>query len=166
MEFPIEIAESGILSDPAPTSPVSGHPAGADAEAEYAKMMSDPTHPHYAGLRRGDKESEAYANGLFRKAYGTAPVPIESDAEPVPADLSPDAQAQIECETHLRAAFGHDYDATMTAMASGAKFLFEGDEGQTALATLADRLAGLGSKAEALGVKFLADLAQLNQQGG
>jgi hypothetical protein len=53
-----------------------GEMSGADAEAEYAKVMNDPKHPHYEGFKRHDPAAEAYVNELFRKAYGTEKVTI------------------------------------------------------------------------------------------
>lgn len=51
-----------------------GQMTGQEAEAEYGRMMSDPKHPHYEGFKRGDKEAEAYATELFRKAHGNEKV--------------------------------------------------------------------------------------------
>lgn len=52
----------------------SGETAGVGARDEYARVMTDPTHPHYEGFRRKSKESEAYINDLYKKSYGTEPI--------------------------------------------------------------------------------------------
>jgi hypothetical protein len=53
-----------------------GEADGADVKAEYAKVMSDPTHKHYEGFKRGEKAANDYVNELYRQAYGTEPVKI------------------------------------------------------------------------------------------
>ena len=142
-------------------------PALDAATAEYEKVMTDPTHLHYAGLRRGDKAASDYVNGLYKKALpDNKPVEIgKEESVSATTDFSEDAAAQAETEAGLRAEFGETYDTVMREMGAGAKFLFDGDEGQQALTALSYRLTGLGPKAEALGIKFLADLSKL-QQGG
>jgi hypothetical protein len=141
-------------------------PALTSARQEYEKVISDPTHPHYDGLRRGDKTASDYVDGLYRNAVpNPAPVEIRNESVSATTDFSEDAAAQAETEAGLRAEFGETYDTVMREMGAGAKFLFDGDEGQQALTALSYRLTGLGPKAEALGIKFLADLSKL-QQGG
>ena len=81
-------------------------------------------------------------------------------------DLSDEARAEIDVDVELRQAFGDRYEMTMSEMAHGAQYLFNGDEGQSSLTILSDRIAGLGPKAEVLGIKFLADLSKLQHQGG
>jgi hypothetical protein len=46
------------------------------ARDEYAKVMSDPTHKHYEGFRKGTKEALAYVDNLYKSAYGNAPVTL------------------------------------------------------------------------------------------
>lgn len=53
-----------------------GEITGDAAREEYAKVISDPKHPHYEGLRRRDPKSEAYVNDLYAKAYGNEKVVI------------------------------------------------------------------------------------------
>lgn len=144
-------------------------PALDAATAEYEKMMTDPTHEHYHGLRRGDKAANDYVDSLYRKALpNNAPVPLtEEGISASTASSEDDWQAQTEVETALRQEFGENYDTVMRQMSVGGKYLFDGNEGQHALMVLTDRMSALGPKGEALGVKFLADLAHLQQsQGG
>ncbi len=143
-------------------------PALAGATAEYEKVMTDPTHEHYAGLRRGDKAANDYVDSLYRKALpNNAPVPLTDEGiSASTASSEDDWQAQTEVETALRQEFGEHFDTIMSQMSVGAKYLFDGNEGQHALIVLTDRMSALGPKGEALGVKFLADLAHLQSQGG
>lgn len=144
-------------------------PAVNAATAEYEKMMTDPTHEHYAGLRRGDKAANDYVDSLYRKALpNNAPVPLTDEGISASTDSTDDDwKSQSEVETALRQEFGDSYPAVMHQMSVGAKYLFDGNEGQHALMVLTDRMSALGPKGEALGVKFLADLAHLQQlQGG
>ena len=82
-------------------------PALIAATAEYEKVLTDPTHQHYDGLRRGDKAANDYVDGLYRKALpNNAPVPIATESVSVTTDFSGDAQAQVEVEAALRTEFG------------------------------------------------------------
>lgn len=142
-------------------------PALDAARAEVTEIATNSQHPMHAGYQRGDTRVSAYIDGIYKKAIPeNKPVEIgKRESASVSTDFSGDAEAQAEIETALRAELGDTYDTTMSAMASGAKFLFDGEEGQQALTALSYRLTGLGPKAEALGIKFLADLSKL-QQGG
>ncbi len=53
-----------------------GDMSADDAQAEFSKVMSDKTHKHYEGFRRGDKAAEAYVNELFKRAHGNEKVTI------------------------------------------------------------------------------------------
>jgi hypothetical protein len=147
-------------------------PALDAAREEYAKLIADPA-------TRWDKQTNARADALYQKtlAHPAAPPPsvpvtiggnesvtIGAQGASLTTDFSGDAEAQAEVETALRAELGDSYDATMQEMASGAKYLFDGEEGQHALTWLTHRISG-DPRAEALGIKFLADLSKL-QQGG
>jgi hypothetical protein len=46
------------------------------ARDEYAKVMSDPKHPHYEGFKKGTKEAMAYVDNLYKQSYGNAPVTL------------------------------------------------------------------------------------------
>ncbi len=60
------------------------NPAGAAARTEYAKILSDKTHPMHEGLMRNDPTVNAHIGGLYRKAYPTTDNPqgAESPGEP------------------------------------------------------------------------------------
>jgi hypothetical protein len=51
-----------------------GEMSGEAARDEYAKVMSDPKHPHYEGFKKGTKEAMAYVDNLYKQTYGNAPV--------------------------------------------------------------------------------------------
>ena len=110
MDVQVEIGE-GVFTTPAPAPPGSGGSTGPNlgeqAREEYAKVMSDPTHPHFDGLRRNSKEANAYVDGLYKKALpDSSPVTIQEgvsvttggpDDEPV---LSPDDARAMEALRH------------------------------------------------------------------
>ncbi len=41
-----------------------------EARAEYAKIMTDKTHPMHEGYKRGDPKVKAHIDGLYKKAVG------------------------------------------------------------------------------------------------
>jgi hypothetical protein len=143
-------------------------PEAQAVEKEYADIMSNPQNPRHAGLHRGDPQVSAHIDGLYKKAFpNSAPVKIgKQEGLPATTDLTDEMRAQVDVEVELRMELGEAYDTVMQEMAHGAQYLFNGDGGQSALTVLSDRIAGLGPKAEALGVKFLADLSKLQHQGG
>lgn len=53
-----------------------GEIPGEDAKAEYARVIQDKTHPHYAGFQRQDPKSVQYVDELYKRAYGTEKVTI------------------------------------------------------------------------------------------
>ena len=149
----------------------SDNPALVAANQEHARMLSDPTHPHYAGLRRNDQASIAYADGLFRKALesptGTAPI-----QEPALQGMhlsAEDRVAQSETDAMLRQTLGESYDTDMRDMRIGAQHLFATPESQRVLEALSILITDLGPLAQVRGIRFLAELGQLvtnNQQKG
>lgn len=170
MDFNVIVGEPRhpVLSESAPSVSAPGTPARDAARTELNAVMTDPAHPVHSAWARGNMAVvDQHLKPFYEKAVAESPPgPLARESASVSTDFSGDAEAQAEIETALRAELGDTYDTTMSAMASGAKFLFDGEEGQHALTVLADRMTGLGPKAEALGVKFLADLAKLQKQGG
>lgn len=53
-----------------------GEMSGEDVRAEVAKIMSDKTHPMYAGYQAKDPKVLAHIDELYRRAYGNAPVDL------------------------------------------------------------------------------------------
>lgn len=91
MEFPIEIGAPGFTSEPAPSAPASVNQAHEAANIEYAKVLSDPTHPHFAGFRRGEKAAEAYVDALYKKAFpDAAPVQLGNEGPSATSSLTDD----------------------------------------------------------------------------
>ncbi|MCI0426919.1 MAG: hypothetical protein L0Z46_02740 [Nitrospiraceae bacterium] len=115
MEFQVLPPETGsVLTESAPSQ------AGLQAREEYAKMLSDPKHPHYEGLRRRDPKAEAYANGLYDKAYPkTAPTKSGDDVSGTPSERDPAGLSEAEREAaedarelaDLQADWGRDGDS-------------------------------------------------------
>jgi hypothetical protein len=154
-------------------------PALDAATAEHEKVMTDPTHQHYDGFRRGDQAASDYVDGLYRKIlpnyapveignvdFRRGPLTVQQEGVSTTTDLTDEARAGIDVETELRMELGAAYETTMHDMATGAQHLFAGADGEQALTVLADRVSGLGPRAELLGVRFLAELARLQSQGG
>ena len=104
-----------------------------------------------------------FVDSLYQRALpNNAPVPLTEEGLSVSTDSSEDDwQSQTEIETALRQEFGENYGTVMRQMSVGAQYLFQGNEGHHALMVLTERMSSLGPKREALGVKFLADLAHL-----
>ncbi len=66
---PLAMQDSSFLE----SLPVKGGAmTGEEALAEHGKVMTDPTHPHYAGYHRTpqDPKAKAYVDQLYRQAYG------------------------------------------------------------------------------------------------
>ena len=165
MTGPLKEALDGVCSTPE-------QPGAGRRTSGVRKLIADPA-------TRWDYQTNGGGDALYRSTLehpaapkhavpvaigGNESVTIGAQGVSLTTDFSEDAQAQAEVETALRAELGDDYDTTMQAMASGAKYLFDGEEGQHALTWLSHRMSG-DPKAEALGIKFLADLSKL-QQGG
>jgi len=74
---PLAMSDSSFLAD---MQRPGGEMKGEDATAELSKIMSDKTHPHYEGYKRGDPKSMAYVTELYRKAHGTKTVEFGSGA--------------------------------------------------------------------------------------
>jgi hypothetical protein len=70
---PLAMQDSSFIE----SIPVQGGEITAeDARAEYARILSDPTHPQYEGFKRQDKKALEYVNNLYSRAYGNAKVKI------------------------------------------------------------------------------------------
>jgi hypothetical protein len=141
-------------------------PALDAARAECTDIATNPQNPRHAGYWRGEKQVMDYLDGRYRPAVPeNKPVEVRNESVSATTDFSEDTQAHADVEIALRQEFGDSYYTVMQDMTNGAQYLFNSDEGRSALTVLSDRIAGLGPKAEALGIKFLADLSKL-QQGG
>src|ERR1043165_5312557 len=49
------------------------NPMAVEVRTEYARIMTDKTHPMHAGYKAGDKKVDQYIDELYRRAYGTEP---------------------------------------------------------------------------------------------
>jgi len=150
-------------------------PLAEQATAEYRRVLNDPTHPHYEGLRRGDAQAENFVNDLYRRAHGSAPAVfgqgIEVTSTPQSANTDPGSVAlsretsvaQTEIETMLRRTFGEEYDSEMRDMRVGASHLFSQPDSVKVLdEVFAPVITRLGSCAEVAAIRFLAQLGRLS----
>ncbi len=156
------------------------------AKAEYARVLSDPTHEHHAGLLRRDPKAEQYVDELYRKAYGSAPINFSQGIEvtgrsaPDPTNMdqvsAPDGPTlsredrfeQAQTEARLQSVLGDEYSGVMREAGIGAATLFSGPKGLEALDLVAPAITALGVHAEVLAIRFLSELGRLwqSQQGG
>ncbi|TKB72528.1 MAG: hypothetical protein E8D46_13030 [Nitrospira sp.] len=133
MDFDVSVGDSSAVmdSDAAPSS------AGLQAREEYAKIMSDPTHPMFEPFKRRDPAAEAYIDGLYKNAY---PATLSHTPESVsiggPVPTQPgETEEQAADRTRndlilapLRQDWGSAYDARMSGAGLAARALF-GAEG-------------------------------------
>lgn len=141
---------------------------GEAAKAENVAIMTDPNHPMYEGFRRNDPRVNDYIDGLYRKAYGSAPVISGNAGIEVTTQLTPSMDDEASFNALLRTTFKEQYDATMRDMHSGAAHLVASPEHVKALDLFLPLLKELGADGEIAGVKFLAEIGRLhiNHQGG
>jgi hypothetical protein len=147
-------------------------PAGEAATAELSKIMSDTTHPHHDGYRRGDQKALDYVRDVYRKAYGTKQVELGEGlrvttgaADPEPGETPEEADARERNEVilaPLKQEWADDFDRRFASARQGARTLF------AERAEVLDDLGGLirkqyGPKGETLALKFLADLEAINE---
>jgi hypothetical protein len=149
-------AGDSLLTEPAPS-------AGDQVKSELADIMSNPQNQMHEGFKRNDPVVNAHIDKLYRKCYGTAPA-IEDPGVTISIPLSQEAleaKEASEAQSRLRRELGESYEATMTDMRVGANHLFGGPDGQQLLTVFTEKLSGLGSKGEALGYRYLAELSKL-----
>jgi hypothetical protein len=65
------------------------NPAAEAAHAEYSKVMSDPTHPHYEGLQRGDESALNYIANLYKGVSGPISTVVDAEVFTPRADTPP-----------------------------------------------------------------------------
>jgi hypothetical protein len=163
---------------PAPGTPSApSNPAGLAAREEYAKVLSDPKHPHYEGLRRRDPKAEAYVNDLYRKAYpGTTPVESEeglSFTSGGPIDLQPGEtpeEAEIRARNEvilspLKAEWGPRFEERLSEVRTSMWGLFESYP--VILDDLGEKIRlQYGPAGETAALRFCDALADIKRQQG
>ncbi len=157
--------------------------AGEAANAEYSRIMTDPTHPMHDGYKRSDEKVLDHISNLYRHAYPASRAgqdaalsdkPKDGNATALPGgalESSPeDRLAQAETEARLRHVLGDEYSEVMREAGLGAACLFAGPKGLEALDLVAPAITELGVHAEVMAIRFLSELGKLRQahlqQGG
>ncbi len=141
-------------------------PAGDAVRAELADIMSNKENPKHAGYLMQDKKVMEYIDSRYRGAYGAGTVDLSDgltaggEAQTTDTASASDASA-TEVQADLRQEFGTNYDAVMASAQSAVTHLFPGSAGQAALAAVSEQVVAKGPKAEALAVRFLADLDRI-----
>ena len=171
MDIQIEVGD-GVLTAEVP--PRSSAPAGANtgeaARAEYAKILSDATHPMHAGLMRRDPAVERHINDLYRRAY---PVPSARESESVsigepvpiqPGETPDQAADRVRNEvilSPLKTEWGPDFDTRMSGVRAVARDLFGGEGWGEVFDELGAAIrTHYGPAGETAALRFLAALAE------
>jgi len=145
--------------------------------AEVGRVMSDPTHQHYADWNRGGKQAQDYVHGLYERLHGKGTVEIGESLR-VGGEVSGSGEITENADetarnelilAPLRQEWGTEFDTTLAAAQVEARQLFSSEDGSLQ----ADQFADLGSrirmqygtKGETLALKFLADLGRIRKGG-
>jgi hypothetical protein len=75
---PLAQQDSAFLKE---VSRPAGGMTGDEVRAELGRIMSDKTHPKFAGYWRQDKDVMAYVEDLYKKAYGEGKVELGGGIE-------------------------------------------------------------------------------------
>jgi hypothetical protein len=151
------------------TSSVSDRTPALDAvKTELMTISTDPLHPMHLGYHRGDRSVMDHIDTLYKQAVPAAP-PVPSftnPPEPQTGDTPEEADVRARNEVilaPLKTAWGQDFDTRYAAARRQATVLF-GDGLEELFNDLGSRLRmQYGPRGETLGLKFLADLADLDQ---
>ena len=173
MDFTVSVGDSGSVmteSDAAPT------PAGLQAREEYGKVLSDSTHKHYEGLKRGDKHANEYVDGLYKNAYPTTlshtpesvsiggPVPTQPGETPEHAEIRARNEVIL---TPLRQEWGPHYEARFSGVRATAQQLFGGEGWGEVFDDLGATIRQhYGPAGETAALRFLDALANINTNHG
>ena len=173
MDVSVEIGNGLAIAEP--TTPTT-NTAGDAVRAEYAKILSDPTHPLHAGLWRGDKAVDDHINALYAKAYSTprsaedAPASIGTPAPSQPGETSEQAEIRERnalIMAPLRQEWGDAYHARLTRAVGSARTLFGGEGWGDVFEELGAIIRQeYGPAGETAAIRFLDALAGIKQQYG
>lgn len=146
---------------------------GEAVRTELSRIMSDPSHPMHAGFQRNDAAVSAHIDSLYRKVYGSAPAFPDrgitvSFSTPPPSHADAESEqearhAQVQAELRLQQAMGDSFEPELRSARSMAARMFANAESLKVLdEVFAPMISELGAPAEALAVRFLADLDRLH----
>ena len=167
MDFNASIGDNGSVMTESDATPT---PAGLQARDEYAKVLSDPTHKHYEGLKRGDKHANEYVDGLYKHAY---PSTVSHNAESIsiggplptqPGETPEDAEIRARNEvilSPLKTEWGPHFEAHMSGVRAVARDLFGGEGWGEVFDDLGATIRmQYGPAGETAALRFLAALAE------
>jgi hypothetical protein len=149
-------------------------PALTAAREEYAKIMSDTTHPMHAGFHRSDPAVLAHIDNLYTDAVPDhKPVPLATESvslgpvEPQPGETPDEAEVRQRNEVilaPLKQEWGPHYEQRFAAALVGVRTVFEG-QGEM-LDHLGERIRmTYGPKGEAAVLKLFAELETIRNGG-
>jgi hypothetical protein len=84
--------------------------AAEEARAEDAKVMSDPSHPHYAGLQRGEESALNYIAGLYKGVSGRVLVVIDEAVGLSPKPTQPSPSERLGDRDGVSLTSSHDLE--------------------------------------------------------
>jgi hypothetical protein len=173
MDFNVSVGDSGSVmteSDAAPT------PAGLQAREEYAKVMSDPTHPMFEPFKRRDPTAETYIDNLYKHAYPATlshtpeSVSIGGPVPTQPGETPEDAEIRARNEvilTPLRQEWGPHYEARFSGVRATAQQLFGGEGWGEVFDDLGATIRQhYGPAGETAALRFLDALADIQHNHG
>ena len=174
MDFNVSIGDSGSVMTESDATPT---PAGLQAREEYAKVLSDPTHKHFEGLKRGDKHANEYVDGLYKQAYPTTlshtpeSVSIGGPVPTQPGETSEDAEIRARNEvilSPLKTDWGPQFETRFSGVRAVAQQLFGGEGWGEVFDDLGATIRmQYGPAGETAALRFLNALADIkHQQGG
>ena len=167
MDFNVSVGDSGSVmteSDAGPT------PAGLQAREEYAKVLSDPTHPMFEAFKRRDPAAEAYIDKIYKHAY---PSTISHNAESIsiggpvptqPGETPEDAEIRARNEvilSPLKTDWGPQFEMRFSGVRAVAQQLFGGEGWGEVFDDLGTAIrTHYGPAGETAALRFLAALAE------
>lgn len=167
MDFNVSIGDNGSVMTESDATPT---PAGLQAREEYAKVMSDPTHPMFEPFRRRDPTAETYIDNLYKHAY---PSTVSHNAESIsiggpvptqPGETSEDAEIRARNEvilSPLKTEWGPHFEAHMSGVRAVARDLFGGEGWGEVFDDLGATIRmQYGPAGETAALRFLAALAE------
>ena len=173
MDFNVSVGDSGSVmteSDAAPT------PAGLQAREEYAKVMSDPTHPMFEPFKRRDPTAETYIDNLYKQAYLPTPshtpesVSIGGPVPTQPGETPDQAAERVRNDvilSPLKTEWGPQFETRFSGVRATAQQLFGGEGWGEVFDDLGATIRQhYGPAGETAALRFLDALADIKTNNG
>ena len=174
MDFTVSVGDSGNVMTASDATPI---PAGLQAREEYAKVLSDPTHPMYEPFKRRDPAAEAYIDGLYKNAHPTTPShrpesvsiggPVPTQPGETPEQAADRARNEVILSP-LKTDWGPQFETRFSGVRAVAQQLFGGEGWGEVLDDLGATIRmQYGPAGETAALRFLNALAEIKtKQGG